>query len=559
MKTLYFYTFIYLTRPQDMKRIHLLLLSLGSGVLFALSWPANGFSLLILVAMVPLLVVENHLLKTRPKFFGSGIFVYSYLAFFIWNLLTTWWIYNSSFFGAAMAVLLNSLFQATVFSLFHLSRRTLARPSRSYFVLIAYWITWEYFHLDWDLSFPWLNLGNVFASSPKFVQWYEYTGAFGGSIWILLVNIAIFKRFEAYIQNQRASLSVRKLILPLALIFLPLIISLSRYYTYTEKSDPYSFVVVQPNIDPYEEKYGGMPYPKQIHLMLSLAREKVDKETDFVIFPESAIQEPGIWEHQLSKSYSLDSVVLFLQDNPHLSIIIGASTYRMFEPGQKLNRAARKHKLYEDFWFSAHNAAIFIDTVLAMDIYHKSKLVAGVEMMPFPKILKAFEKFALDMGGTVGTIGGDQIRKCFTPVHPKPGIASAICYESAYGEFFAGFVRNGAQLMTVITNDGWWGNTPGHRQHMAFSSLRAIETRRSIARSANTGISAFVNQRGDVLQPTTYWEPAVIKNSLNANDKITFYVRYGDFLARFAALASVLLVLISLVSHLMKRKSGLNT
>jgi apolipoprotein N-acyltransferase len=338
----------------------------------------------------------------------------------------------------------------------------------------------------------------------------------------------------------------------------PVSFSLVRYYTYKENERPFNFVVVQPNIDPYEEKYGGMAYPEQMNLMLNMARENIDERTDFLIFPESAIQEPGIWEHQLPKSYSLDSVYNFLLKNPHLSIIIGASTYSVFEPGEPLTRAARQHKMLENMWFSAHNTSIFIDTVLNMELYHKSKLVAGVEIMPFPKLFKSLEKFALDMGGTIGTIGGDDYRKSFTPVPPKPGIASAICYESVYGEFFAGFVRNGAQLMTVITNDGWWGNTPGHKQHMAFSRLRAIETRRSIARSANTGISAFINQRGDMIQPTKYWEPAVIKGSINANDKITFYVRYGDYIARFALVASALLLLISFVAIFMKRKTKLS-
>lgn len=537
-----------------MQSKYLFLLSLLSGLLLAFCWPAVGFSPLVFIALVPLLMVENELLHKRPKFFGSGIFLYSWFAFIVWNLITTWWIYNSTLFGAVMAVFLNSFFQALVFSLFHFCRRKMLNPSQGYIALIAFWMSWEYIHLDWDLSWPWLNLGNAFATSPRIVQWYEYTGTFGGTLWIWLVNILIFKSISLYFQHRKKQEARKTGIIALALLLLPLGVSLIRFYTYTEKENPYNFVVIQPNIDPYEEKYGGMPYPEQIHLMLNQARSAVDSSTDFLIFPESAIQEPGIWEHNLPASYSLDSVYNYLMENPHLSIIIGASTYRRVLPGEPHNRATRKHKLYEDTYFSAHNAAIFMDTVFNMEIYHKSKLVAGVEMMPFPRLLKSMERFALDMGGTIGTIGGDEVRKCFTPIPTKPGIASSICYESAYGEFFSGFVRNGAQLMTVITNDGWWGNTPGHKQHMAFSSLRAIETRRCIARSANTGISAFFNQRGEVLQPTAYWEPAVIKGSMNANDKLTFYVRYGDYLARFAALSSCLLLLIVFVSALMKRK-----
>jgi apolipoprotein N-acyltransferase len=119
----------------------------------------------------------------------------------------------------------------------------------------------------------------------------------------------------------------------------------------------------------------------------------------------------------------------------------------------------------------------------------------------------------------------------------------------------AGFVRNGANMIFIITNDGWWGNTAGHRQHMLFSSVRAIETRRSIARSANTGTSCFVNQRGDVFQATRYWEPAVIRQKINANNKITFYVRYGDYIARASIFGMVIFLLIAISQRLQRKKT----
>jgi apolipoprotein N-acyltransferase len=133
-------------------------------------------------------------------------------------------------------------------------------------------------------------------------------------------------------------------------------------------------------------------------------------------------------------------------------------------------------------------------------------------------------------------------------------VAAVICYESIYGEFIGRFVRNGAELIFVITNDGWWGDTPGHRQHFSFSRLRAVETRRSIARSANTGISAFINQRGDVLQESEYWVPAVLKQSMNANSNITFYSMNGDYLARIASFISVMLLLIAISMRLRNGK-----
>ena len=123
------------------------------------------------------------------------------------------------------------------------------------------------------------------------------------------------------------------------------------------------------------------------------------------------------------------------------------------------------------------------------------------------------------------------------------GVAPVICYESVFGEYTTGYVKNGANALFIVTNDGWWDNTAGHKQHLLFASLRAIETRRPIARSANTGISCLINQRGDILQPTEYDEAATVKGTLLFNDTITFYVRYGDLIGRLAGFISILLLL----------------
>ena len=132
-------------------------------------------------------------------------------------------------------------------------------------------------------------------------------------------------------------------------------------------------------------------------------------------------------------------------------------------------------------------------------------------------------------------------------------IAPVICYESIFGEYHNGYIKKGAQAIFIMTNDGWWDNTAGHRQHLYFASLRAIETRRGIARSANTGISAFVNQRGDILQPTKYGEAVAIKGSLHLNDAITFYVRWGDIIARVALFLTAIFLLNTIVKGKLKK------
>jgi apolipoprotein N-acyltransferase len=106
-----------------------------------------------------------------------------------------------------------------------------------------------------------------------------------------------------------------------------------------------------------------------------------------------------------------------------------------------------------------------------------------------------------------------------------------------------------------MTNDGWWGDTPGYKQHLIYGRLRAIETRRSIARSANTGISCFINERGDILQPTAWWKACVIKASINDNSEKTFYSQRGDIIGRVCFYVSGIVLLFVIVSSFFKRPS----
>jgi apolipoprotein N-acyltransferase len=159
----------------------------------------------------------------------------------------------------------------------------------------------------------------------------------------------------------------------------------------------------------------------------------------------------------------------------------------------------------------------------------------------------------INIGGTSGSLGVQAEPENFT----GPGgakVAPVICYESVFGEYVSKYVQKGAQLIFIITNDGWWRNTPGYKQHLSFARLRAIETRRSIARSANTGISCFIDQRGEISQATNWWVPASINGTLNANSAMTFYVKHGDYIARVALFMTIVLLANLLVVRIKKNK-----
>jgi apolipoprotein N-acyltransferase len=534
-----------------MKKKYLLLLSILSGLLLALAWPRDGFPGLLFVAFIPFLYLEDYISNNRHNFHRFSVLMYSWPGFLVWNALTTWWIWNSTEVGSLGAIIANSFFMALVLNIYSISKKYVYGKSHGYFILPFYWISFEYWHLNWDMTWPWLNLGNAFAAYPEWIQWYEYTGAFGGTLWILLVNILFYRLIILGRTKQKAGRDkVTWGSLSAVALLVPLIISIIMYSGYKEEDRPVEVIVIQANVNPYTEQY-KLPPLEIIDKNFDLARTLIDKNTDFVICPESSIQEE-IWEHRFNTSSGLNYVRKFIDEYPHLGLFIGASTFKEYFDGEEISPTARKF-IDADAYYDAYNTVFFIDSSYQFEVYHKSKLTPGVEKMPFPQYFKFLENYAIDLGGTVGSLGTDEVRKVFITQDDSLRVSAVICYESIYGEFIGRFAKNGAELIFIVTNDGWWGNTPGHRQHFIYSRLRAVETRRSIARSANTGISAFINQRGDILQQSGYWVPAVLKQSINANDRITFYSIYGDYLARIAAFVSVMLLLITISMALRKR------
>ena len=200
---------------------------------------------------------------------------------------------------------------------------------------------------------------------------------------------------------------------------------------------------------------------------------------------------------------------------------------------------------YGEQWFDFYNSA-FLSGTNPLQVYHKSKLVVGVETLPYKQIIEPLlGNVMIDLGGTVRSRATAKERSVFQ-LRNGTKVAPIICYESVYGSFINGFVQNGAEFLAVMTNDAWWGTTPGHRQLLSYTKLRAIETRLPIVRSANSGISAVINTFGEVTQQIPYLERSAISSTITPQKQITFYVTYGDYIARLSLLISILLLLLAI-------------
>ncbi len=509
--------------------------SVFAGLLLSPAWYSWGSGLILLVALVPLLLVEDDLNKISGK--ARGRFWLPALGFLVFNILTTWWVKNASFAGLLVALAVNTFMMTMPFWLFTLTRRKLG-DRIGYFSLLAYWIAMEYFYLHAEISWTWLNLGNGFANDIRLIQWYEYTGTLGGTLWVLLCNLGIFFIIKKLRSGSNYKTVLKLRISVAALVLIPVLFSIIRFHQYKEKADPYEIVVVQPNIDPYQ-KFNDIPVEDQLNIYFRIADSLADDNTDYIVAPETFINNQ-IWLHNIESNQSIKSLRKFSEKYPKAKQIIGITSYGMYT---EENKSETAQKLRDNLYYDSFNTGIQVDTTDFIPYYHKSQLVVGVEKMPYTKYLGFLQKIMLNLGGTFRSHGTQDYRDTFSSPQDGIRVAPVICYESIFGEYVTEYIREkGGNFIFVITNDGWWGDTPGYKQHNSFSSLRAIENRRSVARSANTGISAFFNQKGEILQTLGWWERDGIKENLNANDKLTFYTKNGDYIGRIALLLTLIIL-----------------
>ena len=516
-------------------------LSLISALLLSISWPTYGIPFFIFFAFVPLLLMEQEISKfSKINKKGWIIFGLTYLAFFIWNVVTTGWLYhaknpdgNNSLLAVAIPVIVNSLLMSLVFQLYYWYKKVRG----TYFGLVffvAIWLSFERFHLNWEFTWPWLNLGNAFSEYPQLIQWYDTIGATGGSFWILLINVFAFYTLRIWQAGRIRKDLVKNISILTAIIVLPLLISIYKYNSYQEKPvGEVTTLLLQPKLDPYTEKYSKDSL-QILGELLSLAEENSKTKVDFFIAPETAFPGNGsLSENGFNKSTSIAIAKEFLGKHPQSIFLTGASTHKfLFDEAETQDYST---EIQEGVWVNSYNSALQIIPNQEVEVYHKAKLVPGVEIFPYIRYLKPILGDAmLDFGGANSSLGIDKERKVFSNRFNKAKMAPIICYESIYGEYVTDYVKNGANLLAIMTNDSWWDNTEGHKQLLSYARLRAIETRREIVRAANSGISAHINARGDILQDTFYDDRTALLVKANLLEEKSIYTKIGDLISRIA-------------------------
>ena len=514
-------------------------------LLMSLPWLVPHAGITALVGLLPRLVMERLASQYKVKRF----FWWHYGSFVLWNAVTTWWVGEATVGGAVFAILANALQMSLVFGSFRWVKKRLGGVL-PYLYLAAAWIAWERFYLtSAQISWPWLVLGNAFAESPSLIQWYSVTGHLGGSLWVWAANLSLFGGMVVLSDGRLGRWTFKARVAAfsgiIAAFFGPMIWSACTRFQ--EEGEALEVVIGQPNLDPYQ-KFESLTQAEQdarFIAQLEKASWPADSARVLVIGPETLT--PSLYTDAVAENESFRRYQAFLQGHPGAQLLFGASSY-----DRQVSYAAPDPCSYDlgaqpdgrHLWYTAHNTAVLTDATGHYDLYHKSKLVVGVESTPYPRVFIPLENL---LGGNLmgKDVGQPQI-SCLDY------LGTAVCYESVYGEFCTGYVRKGARLLTVITNDAWWGNTPGYRQHLSYSRLRAIETRRWVARCGNTGISALIDPCGHIVKSTPWWEEAVLQGQVQLLDGESFFVRYGDMTGRVAVFLFLLLGAAAIVRRFKK-------
>ena len=509
-----------------MNKYTLVGLSVMGGILSGLAWTGWCSGLILLIAFVPFFLIENYLFENPKRFTPNAFFIYLLPGFVIFSLIALGWMRVASITGAICVIMGLSFLMAFTTWLAHIVRLR-AGNLPGFISMITFWLGYEYISLNINIISPWLNLGNGLSKDILFIQWYDVTGTAGGSLWILLSNLFLAIVLVTSLAKKRRNAVY--LIIWLSIIIIPSFASIYRYYTIKLNNQNGSeVIIIQPNTDPYTEKF-TIPFEDQLKKVITQANSCITEKTEWVITPETTIDDPANLDDLANDKY-VKMIKGMIKQYPRIDVVIGLVTYRLYPAMKEAPTVSARKIDASGLYYDHFNSAVKIDSGKSFGIYHKSKLVPGIEMQFSNGPGRFITRILPYLGGTRWGYGIQEDRVCFEHTSTFMKIAPVICYESVFGKFVTDYVKKGAEAIFIITNDGWWKNTNGYKQHLYYASLRAIETRRPVVRAANTGVSSLIDIRGKRTYETGWWTRAVIKGEIYPETRITTYVKYGDSL-----------------------------
>ncbi|HQJ75418.1 MAG TPA: apolipoprotein N-acyltransferase [Bacteroidota bacterium] len=546
-------------------RYNVLLLIL-SGVILGFSFPPFKFGIISIIGLVPLLYVIDGLSSFKK------VFKYSYLTFFVFNLIACYWVggwgNETDIFlmisGVALIVIHPFFFTIPIL-VYKLIQKLLNKFIALIFLPFI-WVSFEYLHSITEFAFPWLLLGNTQTYNIYDIQYITFTGVYGISFWIVLMNILIYYLHLKFLYNQIKIKSINGIItilIVLLFFFLPNIISKIILDDYSEQisNKKIKVAIIQPNIDPWEKWKKSKEFEQVITLLNKSNLVKQNENVDLIVWPETAIP---FYIRQPSRSEEL-ALIYKSVDSIKTNILTGAADLKIYASNENIPPSAKKMKGSDIAYDSYNSIFLFEPGKRNIQVYHKIKLVPFSERIPYLDAYPFLINF-LEWGVGISNwgIGKDStifsfnfsdtlfLNKNINSNTEKVNFWAMVCYESIFPGFVSEFVKKGAEFLVIVTNDSWFGNSSGPYQHNQFAVLRAIENRRSIVRCANGGVSSFIDPIGRIQKKSQFNTETILIDEIELNSYQTFYTKYGDVFSKFSLYISIVIILISFINYFLK-------
>ncbi len=479
------------------------------GSILAMSFPPFPTRILSIVALVPLL---RYFLVVFPDIgwrkgalkrgFAAGYFFglafFSILLFWIANLVPESNMNMSWVMVPAIALLI--MYLALFPALFSLLLAWFIRRfgAKALFAAPAFWTMTEFMRSSGELAFSWGLISSSLVPYPIAMQGLSFYGPFGFSMVLVLANVLITHVFFAGTDRGRAW-ALSALVM---LIGVHLSLGAMRIADIDRKEPgkrTAKVAVIQPNLD-LALKWNPQYRDSIFTQVESLTKAAAAENAVLAIFPETAV--PVSISHSARHRTWLKRIAA--------------------ESGIDLFIGYINHVQEGEQW-RAFNACGLVDsdgTIKAQ--YHKVNLLPFGERIPFSQYFPVFEK--IDFGQANFRRGETQT--VFDSSAGKFG--ALICFESTFSDFTRRYVRQGAEFLVNITNDGWFGSARGPLQHAETAVLRAVENGVTLVRSANTGVSMAVDPAGRIKQSIGLNREGMLLVPVKLLDNLTFYCRYGQ-------------------------------
>lgn len=477
-------------------------ITITSAILLGIAQHFSVLGFLAWFCLIPLFFVI-HQLESYKK-----IIKYTFIWGFVYHFITMFWLSSNvgtdrfsaivSMFAAILYLSTNTVFIGLVW---YRLKSFFKNYSISLFVLS--WTCIEFIKSYGLLAFPWISIANSQSNYFYLIQIVEYVGIYGVTFWVLSINGCIY-----YFLNNK--FLYKNFIYSIIFFCFPFLVGYLSLINLQDFKTNYQVSLIQPNIKLSDSRDYSKSY-ELLDLLLVKTNESIKQGSTLVIWPEAALPF-----HNLQNKNTLNYINSKVFNNSTASILSGDIIFE------------------ED---KTYNAVVLFDKNGVKDIYKKQLPVPLAEQVPlsdtFPKLKN------INIGVANYSSGKEDI--VFKLDNKR--FSSLICYESTFPGINRRHVKKGAEFITFLVNDAWYTTWPEPEQHAKQSIFRAIENRKSVIRCANTGISLVVNPLGEITNRLNLNEDGIITTSINTNDHMTFYTKFGNVFSYILLTILVLLLL----------------